>query len=182
MRVPVSTAGAATVLLVLGAAAVVWIGLAFDTVPIRWDPSIGNSCRAVDPGTMADLRRAAAVPLVLAAGCSVGLSVVAGVGARRDAEVAAAAGATHVALALSAAAGGVLLWWSYGIGSVFEVAGVVIVGVLALLLVGLALGAARSAAGSWERLGGPFWLAVLQLFVVPAVVMASTYTDEIPIC
>jgi putative effector of murein hydrolase LrgA (UPF0299 family) len=75
-----------------------------------------------------------------------------------------------------------LLWWSYAIGSVIEVAGALVLGVVALLLVGAALGAARSVAGSWEGLGRRFWLAVLQLLVVPAVVMAMTLTDEIPIC
>lgn len=182
MRVPVAIVGLVVVFLAVGAGAVVWIGFAFDTVPIRWDPSIGNSCRAVDPATMADLRWAAAVPLALVTICSVGLSAVAGVVARRDAEAAGAAGATQIAVAISAVAGAVLLWCSYAIGHVFEVAGVLILGVLALLLVGAALGAARSVARTWEGLGRPFWLAVLQVLVVPAIVMARTFTDEIPIC
>ena len=179
MRVAVTAAAAAAVLLVVGAAAVVWIGLAFDTVPIRWDPSIGNSCRAVDPGTLADLRRAAAVPLALTTLCSAGLAVLAASGhARRE----RASVAVPVALVLSTLAGALLLWWAYAIGDVFSVLAAVVVAGLALALVGGALAAARATTGTWEGLGRPFWLAVLQVLVVPAVIMATTFTDEIPIC
>lgn len=179
MRVPVPTAGAAAVLLVVGAISVVWTGLAFDTVPIRWDPSVGNSCRAVDPGTMDDLRRAAAVPLVLVVLCSAGLAVLAARGATGGDRPTAA---IPVALVLSTLAGGVLVWASYAIGSVFEVGAALIVGAIALALVGAVLGTARATTGTWKGTGRPFWLAGLQVLVVPGIVMAATYTDEIPIC
>jgi hypothetical protein len=129
---------------------------------------------------MDELRRAATVPLALAMLCSAGLSVLVAMAARR----ARVGGTIQVGLSvtLSAGAGGVLLAWAYGIGSVFEVAAFLVVAAVALLLVGVALAAARLGRDSWQGLGRPFWLAVAQILVVPAIVMALTYTHEIPIC
>jgi len=182
VRASLTPARSAGVLLVVAAGALVWVVLAFDSVPIRWDPSIGNSCRAVDPGTRDDLLDAAVVPLALLVVCLVGLSVVSGRALQRALTDRSEARPAQVAVGVSAVIGGYLVLAGYGIGDVFAIGFVLIVMGIALAAVVALLGITRARAGGWDALGRPFWLAVLQLVVVPAVVMATTYTDEIPLC
>lgn len=176
----VPTGALAGALLLVVAASLWWVGHAFDSVPLRWDPSIGNSCKGLLPETEDELRRAAVVPLVLVMLSLLATSAL----AVRDAadERPVALRWAVVAMGVSGLGGGWMTWAGYAVGDAFGVLAVLVIAtvLLALALAVLVAGrATRATNGIALRLAG---VAFLQLVVVPGIVMHLTPTGEISIC